>query len=449
MMLASMETPDQSDQAAATPSRLCQWCRRLVARLQPALVSVQHKTLDYPLIARLEHYPRLEELISGAKDNCHMCRMIADSICNPERETGAPKDPIEDYGEIIYAQFSKGISSIRQDLSVELGQIGNTSSKFDGFVDRLVLKLRDDDLQSPIGAESPHYPGSEACYRMIREWIHACSSQHQSCITGGLRARPTRLLDLNSDDSNDLRLVAGNTDTAPYATLSYCWGKVDQLMLLRTNYAAFTTRILFSDLSLVAQDAVKVCRGLLIRYLWIDALCIVQGDDGDFAQEAPRMGSIYGGCLINIASASAPDTSQHFLCPRDSLLHMDCELSGVKLYGHEVYLSNRFDCHGKGSRNRPGRYHIDTRAWFYQERFLSPRSVYFGPNGIHWECRKGIACDLQPLIGLDHVVQDDKSPTRREVFNNVAWHLKSKFAELAEVQSNPTGRELMTTLREI
>jgi hypothetical protein len=31
-----------------------------------------------------------------------------------------------------------------------------------------------------------------------------------------------------------------------------------------------------------------------------------------------------------------------------------------------------------------------------QERFLSSRTTYYGREGIHWECRRGILCEYCP-----------------------------------------------------
>ncbi|KAK1707868.1 hypothetical protein BDP67DRAFT_581527 [Colletotrichum lupini] len=40
------------------------------------------------------------------------------------------------------------------------------------------------------------------------------------------------------------------------------------------------------------QDAVTMTRKLGIRYLWIDALCIVQDDIADWSREASTMGDV-------------------------------------------------------------------------------------------------------------------------------------------------------------
>jgi Heterokaryon incompatibility protein (HET) len=53
------------------------------------------------------------------------------------------------------------------------------------------------------------------------------------------------------------------------------------------------------------SDAIKVCREIGMRYIWIDALCIVQDDPKDKAREIGQMGRIYKDATLTIMAASA------------------------------------------------------------------------------------------------------------------------------------------------
>jgi len=46
-----------------------------------------------------------------------------------------------------------------------------------------------------------------------------------------------------------------------------------------------------------------------------------------------------------------------------------------------------------------GQFHIDSRAWCFQERCLSSRSIYLAAKGMNLECREGIACEHDINIG--------------------------------------------------
>ena len=58
------------------------------------------------------------------------------------------------------------------------------------------------------------------------------------------------------------------------------------------------------------SDAIKVCREIGMRYIWIDALCIVQDDPKD---KARQMGRIYKDANLTIMAASAKSVYEGFL----------------------------------------------------------------------------------------------------------------------------------------
>ncbi|KAK4206045.1 hypothetical protein QBC37DRAFT_301586, partial [Rhypophila decipiens] len=52
------------------------------------------------------------------------------------------------------------------------------------------------------------------------------------------------------------------------------------------------------------QDAIQVTRALGKKYLWIDALCIIQGPDGDWKSEAETMANIFACAYCTIAAGT-------------------------------------------------------------------------------------------------------------------------------------------------
>ena len=63
--------------------------------------------------------------------------------------------------------------------------------------------------------------------------------------------------------------------------------------------------LLFGDLTKTPQDAVTITRQFGIRYLWIDALCIIQDSHSVWSIEAANMAKIYWNALITIAAEAA------------------------------------------------------------------------------------------------------------------------------------------------
>jgi hypothetical protein len=52
-------------------------------------------------------------------------------------------------------------------------------------------------------------------------------------------------------------------------------------------------------------DAVRICQELSIPYLWIDSLCIIQGNKADFGREGYHMDAIYSGSHLTIFAKAA------------------------------------------------------------------------------------------------------------------------------------------------
>lgn len=92
-----------------------------------------------------------------------------------------------------------------------------------------------------------------------------------------------------------------------YSTLSYQWGGKSFLKLTHQNYNSFLNHLPIEALPITFRDAIIISRKLGIEYLWIDALCIIQGSRDDWKREAALMSSVYGGSFVNIAASSAQD----------------------------------------------------------------------------------------------------------------------------------------------
>jgi hypothetical protein len=57
------------------------------------------------------------------------------------------------------------------------------------------------------------------------------------------------------------------------------------------------------------RDAIDVTRSLGVRYIWIDALCIIQSttDQSDWESESSKMATIFENGLVTIAATSSSD----------------------------------------------------------------------------------------------------------------------------------------------
>lgn len=65
------------------------------------------------------------------------------------------------------------------------------------------------------------------------------------------------------------------------------------MRLLQSNFGQYKTCIPSDMLSPPFQQVFEVARALGIRYVWIDALCIIQDDDGDNGDKAKDIANMH------------------------------------------------------------------------------------------------------------------------------------------------------------
>ncbi|KAF8859341.1 HET-domain-containing protein [Acephala macrosclerotiorum] len=240
---------------------------------------------------------------------------------------------------------------------------------------------------------------------LAKEWLHACTREHPRCKASTTHPIPTRLLVLDRSNTTDgrndhyqqtVRLVetadwAKGVERVEYATLSHCWGGIDFLKLTTRMLDTFKTSVPFDLLTRTFRDAINVTLDLGLRYIWIDSLCIIQDSVQDWDIEAGRMSSVYGGSSINIAASGARDGSEGlFLKPPNFIGGAYFPPSFITA----PYAVALFGLYSSGIPNT----HLASRAWAFQERLLSPRTLHFGKTELFWECRTHDACESFPNV---------------------------------------------------
>lgn len=221
---------------------------------------------------------------------------------------------------------------------------------------------------------------------------------------------PTRLLDLESDCSSGLRLVVTKGDPEisrldpiqkRYAALSYCWGSASEAkQQLKTTHDTLDSHLLEIQLINVPKtisDAIQVCRCLGIRYLWVDALCIIQGSEEDWNKESFSMSHIYSNSFLALCVIEGNSCLSGFLEPAYSpptvQINFQSEIhksiSGTlylrMLHPPQETLKVFSEQIGKpiGKPDNPSSADFEEaaweeRGWTFQEDQLSPRKLYFG-----------------------------------------------------------------------
>ena len=124
-----------------------------------------------------------------------------------------------------------------------------------------------------------------------------------------------------------------------------------------------------SVLPATIRDAIRLARDLGLRFIWIDAFCILQDCELDKNAELRKMQDIYHNAYVTIIAASAKECSDGFLCKRSAtesqpfslpFLFPDDMLGNVML--EELW------------HYEPSEEPVEGRAWTLQERLLSLES---------------------------------------------------------------------------
>ena len=155
----------------------------------------------------------------------------------------------------------------------------------------------------------------------------------------------------------------------------------------------YQKKISWMTLLKIFQEAILVTLRLDVRYLWIDSLRIVQGDEDDWRRKSSEMCFIYSGDAFTIFATDSVD-SQKGLFRKSSLFDLNHKIMNDITNGcqWEIYVApdlkniQKFPYYSEA-------FSLFSRAWVCQERLLSSRQLHFGAFEIEWKCEAGIASE--------------------------------------------------------
>ena len=282
-----------------------------------------------------------------------------------------------------------------------------------------------------VGWQTPLERSSTAYLELLLEWLRDCDSGHKGferhkdleqyqnferhedfectdssehatdfeCCKGLQTPRlPTRVIDVGHPGKSKgaiLRLFCTKKwDRGRYIALSHRWGEQndEERARNRTLKSNIKDRCQGIDLAMLGktfQDAITVTRGLGLRYLWIDSLCIVQDDKDDWEREAKCMGTVFSSAYCVVAAAAAKETRDGFLGPWPPARFVTLSNPSGPLYLCESVDNFHGDVENAS---------LSKRGWVLQERALAQRTIFFSKNQIYWECGRGVRCESGALL---------------------------------------------------
>lgn len=244
-----------------------------------------------------------------------------------------------------------------------------------------------------IGPASPvpETASSEASLQQLDKWLTCCRQQHKICERG-IPYTPRRVLDLGDlDHPPNVRLHESSPgEELEYLCLSYRWSETPALQTHKSNVDDHKLAIPWGRLPLAFQHVCKVARRLRLRYVWIDALCIIQDDEDDKVRDIAVMDSIFEGGVLTIVSAWASGPEQGLFGHLGDFSHH--EFPAITKDGVTQTVCVRRPLPHFENGNLP----FLNRGWIYRELVLSPRLAFFLDSEIVWQCQEHTECQCSP-----------------------------------------------------
>ncbi|EOD50821.1 putative heterokaryon incompatibility protein [Neofusicoccum parvum UCRNP2] len=164
-----------------------------------------------------------------------------------------------------------------------------------------------------------------------------------------------------------------------YVALSYVWGTGRMFKHIMANSDHLLTKgsLKTSEIPNTIRDAINLVDRIGQRYLWVDALCIIQDDVSMQQSQIAKMDRVYAEALFTIvaaygnsAEAGLPGVSPGTRKQNQELLRLRDRSFLTILYDPTAISSSVWI----------------RRAWTMQELLFSQRCLIFTANQVFWRC---------------------------------------------------------------
>ena len=208
-------------------------------------------------------------------------------------------------------------------------------------------------------------------FSQLRTWISECQSSkekaHSSCQLRRRSISNTHVIDCFT------RNIVPLGQDHEYLALSYVWGNQEHQRLEATAEEATHTQLPRRAPATI-EDTINIVKGLGWRFLWVDRYCIPTGEKRH--EEIQNMGLVYEGATATIVAVAAANS--------------DCGLPGVSSSRNPRLF---VDTNAGKLASTPKHLALHTakstwvtRAWTYQEAFLSRRCLFFTDDQVYFAC---------------------------------------------------------------
>ncbi|KAI1410900.1 HET-domain-containing protein [Hypoxylon sp. FL1857] len=310
---------------------------------------------------------------------------------------------------------------------------------------------------------------TDSLFETSSQWaqnrISECLQSHHPCGSSrrDISFLPSRLIDVDAKGLGDDVVLVNSTSIpqgSPYVALSYCWGdNRPECMTTSDTLYKHMQKIPWSTLPATFQDAVKFTRSLGVKYLWIDTICIIQGDRDDWSREAGRMFHVYGNSYVTLVGLYGDSSTSGLRST--SMEELVMKVAELCLGPHRCPIYMRLESHYFTQaylhagltydryRRDPEWEPLLRRAWAYQERMIAPRVLYFDRSEIIFQCFLDAACECG---ATQHNLTNMEKPAKSLFFDkvvNVGGDYEEKIRGLTALQAGDTNREKQREVAEV
>ena len=244
-------------------------------------------------------------------------------------------------------------------------------------------------------------------------WLHECESRHgRECNEHGWAIAMEKPKFLRVIDVQDycIKSVTESTNCR-YIALSYVWGRAKMVKLLYSNMESLMRKDglleVMHALPQTITDAIEVVKGMGERYLWTDALCILQENTEESLEQMRYMDRVYSGAICTIVAAQGATANSGIEGIRQHYVPQVGQPASQQRRLQQIQVGLKGDLSliaPLGAQNHQLDDSVwNMRAWTFQERLLSRRLIVFTHGQMIWHCRKMICRE-------DMSVQDSGVP---------------------------------------
>ncbi|KAK6451732.1 hypothetical protein FP744_10007983 [Trichoderma asperellum] len=436
-------------------STRCRYCSGLSVEKLLNLTKDEFSGHEFPTSAYYQHHNSFHDLEQSANDGCDLCLLILDCFKGIEWTEGDYQFPlyawetatelnIEDTAYTAAKELA--VSDVKLSLSTDHVYLGDPLGKVECFNTLLVqvgpreLPDESDSNSFPFLTLSLNNQGNylqksiPLCYHLMnaecmmdiegtkigrlkvdsdlashsqfeiaRQWLDECQTTHLACLVNKVPELPTRVVDIGPPDAAFApRVHISHGAQANYIALSHCWGGRIETILTTKTYHDYQKELPISDIAHNFKDAFRIAKGLGIRYVWIDSLCIIQDSREDWEAESIKMGAIYRNATLTISALVAAKSTVGILKNNENRFSKAPKTAQLRIYDAklkaeeiEVEWKSREE---ENLRNLMLQSALMSRGWTLQEYVLSPRNLLYGRRQIYWRCPSRVAsADNTPM----------------------------------------------------